>query len=696
MLLSCLGAMACIAVSWRIWGDVFEMRGVTRFSVRVAEDTWREDGDIRERVGAGSGVGAGAKLVVGDGGSATFEYHDDNAKEPQPAALITMEGGTLSLRDGYPLLHEGAMGVAAHRAMVMTLADGTRVELGAGQYRIDAVELESLDRLLAEAAELGVSVEVVDGEPAKITRPDQLGERTIAVGQVGRFSGSPGIALEGPSPTEPTTFAGPGSRQPTRPEPDLIASVVDPYGPLADSSVQLLYRHSGHQTTASLFTDSFGEFVLGPGSGLQGKFVVAQVSPPPHRSDLGVTAPNAYAIEPVGGGYELRRPLGLSTSREMVGRVTDRGQQPLGGVRVLPCLYDELLGLILPWFEVRHSDNNGRFTMVRLPAGLPPHQRLALIALHPDYEPVFQPIPLPNSPAADVLQLQIELPELRTVTLSGLPPGVEVLLFEEVLGLPGLAARRRLVTVQSTGRVPGLRFGSGQLWMGSSGDRLRPLRPSGVANAAVGIELQLTAEPARPFGVVFRDLVAVDRTDVLLAHGFRHERFRRVQGIPSNLFVMEFGMRAAQTHVFALSAASSGGVAARFLGIQTADMRQRFEVDLGAGEVELLAVSALNGRLAYADLRGSGRRAGLPTMSLQLLGRAQLGVMARPPGEPLLPLRFEPTEDGPLGSRPVLYRFATARAGWMVTGLPQGDYLVTDNRGRSWSVTIDLHTAQLL
>ncbi|MEC7584051.1 MAG: zf-HC2 domain-containing protein [Planctomycetota bacterium] len=680
-----LAVVMCLLLTWQFWAAEVELQQVTRLSLREAQDVWREDGDIRERMVAGSGLGADGMLVVGQGGSAVLEYHDDNSQQPQPAALLTIDGGRLSLRNGRPQLHEGSMTLSAHRAMSMTLSDGTQIDLGDGEYLIEVDEL--LDTDLGEALDL--VFETLAGEPATVTRLEDGASRTIVVGEGGRLNGGSGHVIDGASASASTVSGGGISRDPVAASYDLIGSVMDLNGPLPDSVVHVTYWNSLHQSLASLSTNSFGEFMLPEGSGLQGSFVVAHAWPPSHRADLGVTVPNAYSLEPLEDGYEVGQPVGMSTSREMAGVVFDRDRQPLEGVRLVPCAYDELLGLLLPWFEERVSNHTGWFRLPQLPASLPPHQVLAVVAQHEDYEPVFLPIPLPNSPAASAMRLQIELPELRRVALSGLPAGSELELFEEILELPGSAARRRLVTVPASGRINELWVGRGRLWVSQGSGALQPLRQVGTpAGPGLPTELQLTGEPARPRNTVFRDLLEVPSTEFLLASNFRHQRFRPSLGTSMNLTVTEMGRSAPEAHVFAISASPSGGFNPRFVGIHGAGPNQPFKLDVAAGEVELLAVSGLTGRLAYAPLSAAGAGRLPSVVSLESLGRLQLGAQARPTNELLLPLRLQPAVEGPLGRRPALYRFATERDNWAVKGLPQGDYTVSDGRGHTWSVTI--------
>ena len=691
-LFGCLGVVLSLLVAWKVLAPDTELQRVTRLSVRAADDAWREDGDIRERLVAGSGIGAGGMLIVGQGGSATVEYHDDQSRQRQPAALLTIDGGRLSLRNGRPQLHEGRMTLAAHRAMSMTLSDGTRIDLGDGEYQIDVDDLLSTD--LSDALE--IVFETLAGEPATVTSLADGSGRTILVGEIGHFQGGTGIVTEGEPGSAAVSPGGGIARDPVELRYDLVGSVVDLNGPLADSIVQLVYWNSLHQSSASLLTNTLGEFALAEGSGLAGSFVVTQAWPPPHRGDLGVTAPNAYPLDERGTGYELGRPVGMSTSREMVGVVFDRDRLPVEGVRLLPCVYDELLGLVLPWFDERVSNHSGWFSLRQLPASLPPHQVLAVIALHEDYEPVFRPIPLPNSPAAAAMRLQIELQELRPVALSGLAAGSEVELLEEILDLPGLAARRRIVTVPASGRVNQLLIGRGELWASTGSGELLPLRQVGApAGPGMPQELQLTGEVPRLRRSVFRELLEVGQTDFLLASNYRHQRFRPSQGASMNLTVTELGRLAPEAHVFAISASPSGGFEPRFVGIHRAGFNQQFKMDLGADEVEILAVSGLNGRLAYVPSPSPGSGRVPATVALEQLGRLQLGLMARPVNESILPLRLQPAIEGPLGRRPALYRFATDRDNWVVKGLPQGDYTVTDDRGHTWSVIIGSGTTQI-
>ena len=136
-------------------------------------------------------------------------------------------------------------------------------------------------------------------------------------------------------------------------------------------------------------------------------FVVAQLIPPAGRSDLGVGAPMVVPVVRNAAGARLPEPLAVDPSPAIQGTVRDADQRALAGVRVIPCLVDELFGALLPWAEGSvATDSRGWFALHGLPSRPGPYSRLGLLLLHPDVASCCAPIPATASLAAQECQFQ--------------------------------------------------------------------------------------------------------------------------------------------------------------------------------------------------------------------------------------------------------------------------------------------------
>src|SRR5262249_29399767 len=145
----------------------------------------------------------------------------------------------------------------------------------------------------------------------------------------------------------------------------------------------------------------------------------------------------------------------------------DTAGRGLLGVRIVPCLYDSVLGLVLPWTDLNTSTlADGSFELPGLPKSAPVHQTIGVIALDPDRQSTFTPLPMPGSAAHLSLQIRIELPPRREVDLRNLPPNGVCNIIEELPLLPpGCGVQIHTVHANGSGRVDDHHFGSGALWL---------------------------------------------------------------------------------------------------------------------------------------------------------------------------------------------------------------------------------------
>ena len=689
-----MSAAATAFASFAFWQQQVRLTSPARFSVVQANDAFSREGANMVRLAPGQGLGEDAVIVITANGSAVIDASDGTAGT-QPAAQITLRGDAdLRMRAGSPLLVDGTMEVKSYRPMLVNLTDGARAEVGTGLYHFDVQQERSFDQVASAAeAEFGVRLEVLDGEAARLVRKQDGGEKTIVVGQVGRYRGFGAMTVEAvPDATTVAGAIGQGPRQtvpPVEPTPDFIGYVyVRPHGTYA-AGIRVDLRYLRNQqgqnqglTRAGLLSDGDGRFDLAPGSGLTGSFVVVQMAPPVGVTDLGLSVPDAYPLVPNGTGYTLPQTLPLDPSPPITGSVFDSVGNARMGVRLVPCLYDEIFGLLLPWVEAAvSSDASGTFVLRGLPTSLPRHQTLGVVALHPELQLTFTPLPLPGSVAQSALQLRIVLQSLHEVNLLNLQHGVDCEIDEELAGLPGSGLFQRPPVRANNAGQGQVRVGNGRLWL-RSGPASRPqLRLLTLIGGSYR-----PADPPVDLAAQFRPLTAVPGTGFWLAHEFRHQSFRELRPETAELLVIDHatGRFVTQVQVFAVRQAPGGGLHPRFLGIQDQPGSLHFDVD--PGEQELVAIGS-DGALARCNLQelfSSGRAA---PIQLNAPGSAIVGEQLRPASGVLL-LKFEPLGPGVLGARPPLYRFATAAEGWVLPGIPSGDYTVRDPQGHAFHVTV--------
>jgi hypothetical protein len=465
---------------------------------------------------------------------------------------------------------------------------------------------------------------------------------------------------------------------------------------LAGSRASISYLSAQGLTPVNLLSDPDGRVEIAPGSGLLGSFVVVRVQPPVGRSDLGISVPDAYPVH-TGAGSNQQQLLPLDPSVPVTGVVVDTAGRGLLGVRIVPCLYDSVLGLVLPWTDISTSTQaDGSFELTGLPTSAPVHQTIGLIALDLERQSTFTPLPMPGSVAFTSLasSIRIELPPRRELDLRNLPPNGVCNIIEELPLLPGgCGVQVHTVHASANGRANDQHFGTGALWLcagTAAHPQLRPIQPTHSGSTwAPTNELRDQTQ-------VFRPMTQVQNTSFALASGYRYEFFRAERTESPLLTVSDRdALRSVSgAQVFALRA-GVGVPQVRFLGIQDGATTLRADVDVDSGELELVAIGR-DGAVARAPAQSlllSGGR--VQPMLMAAPGRVQVSEALRP-GSGVLPLRFEPHETSVFGSRPPMFRFATAAEGWVLSGVPAGDYTVRDSQNRAFVISVPANGQVLL
>ncbi|HLQ39216.1 MAG TPA: zf-HC2 domain-containing protein, partial [Planctomycetota bacterium] len=342
---------ALAAMSLLLWRGYAEVDRTARAVVVAAEYARFGNGSQSVPAVPGEVLTEGATLTVAAGGHAELEWNDTEPRR-QPAATLLLQGGSqVRIVEARPMLVDGAVEIDSQRRMVVATPDGATVELGHGVYHFDVVDYREFDAALREErSDLRVRLEVQAGDAARVVRA--AGEARTVAGQVAQWHGWSATSIDGlPSPSSLANGIG-AVRDPEPPAsnpPALIGSVyVQPVGtPAVGARLLLWFLERGQQGLCATETDSAGTFRVPPDRSVEGDFVIAQLFPPPGRRDLGLRAPEAYPLLGT-NQVRLQDPLVLQPTTDMNGRVMDRDQRPIANVRVLPCVVDELFGLLLP------------------------------------------------------------------------------------------------------------------------------------------------------------------------------------------------------------------------------------------------------------------------------------------------------------------------------------------------------------
>lgn len=698
-----LAGMLCVALGLlSLASDLGYLDGKperrARLILTAAAETFDGTG---QRLARGDGLAETQSLRVGRQGLARAEWHDASSKS-QPAATFQLTSqGRVQVLDGETLLVQGSLHVTTHRGMTVPVADGSRIDLGVGEYLISAEEVgRGGQGRRSGLAELRVEVEVLRGDPAEIQRRE-LGSVLVAPGMVGIFRGDSAVdVLFGAGAgqdgallrrNDPSETAGYRSAR-------LTGLVADRSGqPVVGADVLVAYGSSRVQRLAAAATNAQGAFLLETSShaaqpACDTPFAIVQVVPPSRRAELGISVPEAIRLGYRDGDAHLHGTPVLDVSLPLVGVVYDDRGLAIEGARIIPCVVDELFGTVLAWPEGQVvSRRGGDFQLRRLPVGLPRHQHLAVIVQHAAFAPMVVAVPARNEASADFFQANLVLPRLRSVRLLGLPAGLMLQVLEELPGLPlGMAAVQRNIVVDGEGRAE-LAVGQGQLWLRNSSPshpmlrRLVPAEPQVAGPQVGGSENQPVLRPAigmpLALSAVFQPLQPLAGTALAIASSHRYQRFGMapvgLAGAGPLLTVLDphYGRSIGGAQVFALRRAAARGLPeARFLGFSSGS--GTLALDLEPGE-HGVAVVAPDGSVGFTESMASGDNVDL---LLQGLGRVSVDPDLRPSissGEHVVTLRFDRLDQALPGLGQSVVRFASAATGWEVAGVPPGTYRVS-------------------
>lgn len=677
-----------------------------RLVITSAEDTY---GDFGKPLGLGDGLGEDQTLWVGRHGEASADWHDASQKSQPVARLQVSNRGQVRLQGGEPMLVNGNLEVSSVRPVTIPVADGSRLELGAGDYLI-AVEhrddpARGMDGLAEAPESLRVAVEVLRGDAAVVVRAEQA-PALIAVGRIGVYQGESSVEVTaGPNLRadfgELTVRGAPPNVTVVR-QAKLRGAVHERSGaPVIGADVLLSFASGGLGRSSGATVGPGGGFELitgpiGSSTACDSGFAIVQVVPPAARGELGLTVPDAIRLNYTDGDAQLATTPVLDVSSPLEGRVVDDTGSARNGSRVVPCVVDELFRAVLVWAEGQvTSGPDGSFRLTRLPAVLPSHQHLALLLIHPELESVLVPVPSPGSQAARAFLDRFVLPRLRVVQVEGLPASAPVQLFEDVVGMPpGMAMTRRSVVSDAQGRVHNLRVGNGTLWMRNASPFLPMVRRLAPANLGSSVTVyQPVGGSPQPYDSVFAAMHPLAGSEVFVASSYRYQRMttQSAHGVQrgQRIDVLDAASQrtVAGAQVFAVGATPvRGNAGVRFLGFTSGN--GVLMADL-VGNEEGLMVIGPDGSVGV----GSEIRAGDDvTIATRGGGRVLLGAGLRPApnsGRDVVTIRFEGADLGAAGQQVVAVRFACSALGWECADLPPGSYrAIVDGRAHPVDVPV--------
>ena len=662
-----------------------------RLVITHAADTY---GDFGKPLGLGDGLGEDQTLWVGRHGEASADWHDASRQTQPVAHLQVSNRGQVRLQGGEPLLVNGNLEVNSVRPVTIPVADGSRLELGAGEYLISVEHLDGpprgLESLAGAPESLRVAVEVLRGDAAVVVRAEQS-PALIAVGRIGVYQGSSSVAVT----AGPNLRADFGDLTVRGAAPNLSAvrqarvrgSVRERSGaPVVGADVLLSFASGGLVRSAGATVAANGGFELitgpvGSSTACDSGFAIVQVVPPAARGELGLTVPDAIQLHYVDGDAHLANSPVLDVSTPFDGRVVDDSGSSRNGIRVVPCVVDELFRAVLVWAEGQVTSGfDGSFHLTRLPAVLPSHQHLALLLVHPELETVLVPVPLPGSQAMRAFQARFVLPRLRLVQVEGLPASSSIQLFEDVVGMPpGMAMTRRSAVSDAQGRLHNLRVGNGTLWMRNtspSHPMVRRLAPSSPGSSVT--VYQPVGGMPQPYESVFAAMQPLAGSEVFVASSYRYQRLsaQSAHGVQRGQRIDVIDAASQRTvagaQVFAVGAMPvRGNAGVRFLGFTSAS--GVLVADLVDNEAGLLVIGPDGSTGIGSDVR-VGDDVAIATRGG---GRVLLGASLRPAphaGRDVVSIRFEGADLGAAGQQVVAVRFACSALGWECGDLPPGSY----------------------
>ena len=690
-------ALVGAALLWHGYSEIERGPRLVAELARLAFDEYDKaieaDDEVRE--------GAGVRTALG--GYASFRLQP---RQGGGASNLTAGGGTeLQMRDGTPQLLRGNLEIETGQGLAIRLGDGSRVELGNGRYFIDATDYRAFDGGLdgARSNRQRVRVEVLKGE-AMIQRNGQPAE-SIGAGQAATYQGFSPIDTEALASDSQLAMGLPNSHRvlptPVTESPALVGQVFEGgflgTSPAAGAQVFLLLSRNRERLVDLPMVDASGQFSVPASNAFTENWAVVQVVPPPGRNDLGYSFIDAVPVLRDFSTPRLSEPLLLAPSMAMPGTVCNIDGTPIHGVRILPCVVDELFGLLMPLHDtVVESDASGRFVLQRLPSRLGTGQQLAVLLLHDERAAELQPVPLPGSMAARSGQLQLILRPLRHVNLE-VPAGYvgrQLEIVEELLGVPPGSAVRLHSIAASSSTVEFL-AGGGRLWLrsvGPGGEQLRalamfadPLHGSVLRAAEAGVPAVTELHSMQPVPGANAFMFAAD---------FRQKLFGRAPKEPLQLRVAdeESGRSEGRVQCYAVGTLPGGLSFVRFLGMFDGVTPLIAGLAPGAGlappETTVVAVTS-DGRIASRVVDAA--YTGLVELSLRRPGTVVISQRLRPlPGtaDQVLHVTFTPDAGIGSGERLPFVRFAVAAEAWIVDRVPPGTYTVKVGSEQPLSLTV--------
>ncbi|MHC4512450.1 MAG: anti-sigma factor family protein [Planctomycetota bacterium] len=440
----------------------------THVGVVAAEDAWLVTNSGVERLHAGSELPTGARLRTGGtglldlslpavagrgrGGGSRLRLEADSELwigdlspgdaargDPSLAGASAGDGD----RGGMLYLAHGRLCAASGGVLDVRLEDGTTVLLGAGDFRLEALVHQRFDHDLFQIPDLRVRLVVNKGQ-ARIWRG---GEGTEVVeGRVAYFTSRTPVRKDRAVSEEllwaslqnaaaiARRLADAERRQPPVVQEPWLGRLLHPVSrqPVAEGVVRLLSHLGPHTIT----TDAEGRFPAPDLPQLVDQFVVVSARAADAGGGLLEHGPRVLALKQVVAG-EAPAELVMARGRRLTGWLLDPDNRSIQGVRLLPVLVDEALGLVQPLpGQAVDLKPGGHFVVAGLPATLPPQVSLALVALSSDRAPQ---VCFSSQHADSDLQdraLQLSMRTMATVRLARLPAARDLQILQQVPGLP--------------------------------------------------------------------------------------------------------------------------------------------------------------------------------------------------------------------------------------------------------------------
>ena len=360
-------------------------------------------------------------------------------------------------------------------------------------------------------------IEVFDGR-ARIAR-GALDPIVVGAGHVARFDGVSPVEIE-VAPTiellarsreagrSPAVASLPvGAVQPGEGPPDWTGRVIDAATGrgvgLASVRMEFGTEIGTEFEQATNDVDGWFRFRAAPG-----QVAIVRVLPPADDRSYASFGPEPVTLAARAGAALRIQPIALAPDVPVRGLVRRTDGRRLAGANVLPCVVDDVFGIVERLdLLAATADQDGVFELRGLPVELPRHQSLALL-IEADGLPRHVRLDLGGRRGADlVASLEIELPDPRRVTITGFEPLRPARVLREIPGLPVSAwVEEYRATANASGTVFLDEVGPGALWsLAADGRALRiigsgDLLAVGEEPPASSAALARLHSESRPFG----------------------------------------------------------------------------------------------------------------------------------------------------------------------------------------------------